>query len=348
MSTPENAPYLALAQEMMRRCYAEEEPSAIRQWAVEQLNRMAGVTGDENAVMLWEESFDYYDALLSKRELDAQIPADEKRVLDWKWESWNRYIDPLPPGFLAIVAAPDGMGKTIYSECLAEHWAKRKNRVAFVHYELNRSVMMDRRMARHARIDRRTLASGQLTPAQKAAVAEIRPLLLEWDGNITYVHAPGWTMERTIEQLRGLKAQELCDVVVVDYLEKAAASRRQLQLFGTNHYQREADNVEQLKSFAETTETPLLMVAQMNKEGKSTSAENIDRTGIRGAGEKTEKANVVILLHRDKEDGGYSKTVDVRIDKNTLGPLVSFQQHLEPEFFRVADLAPEVLPGIRR
>lgn len=148
-------------------------------------------------------------------------------------------------------------------------------------------------------------------------------------------------MEKTVQELRRLKAQGDCDVVVLDYLEKTAASRRQLQMFGTNPFQREADNVEQLKNFAESTETPALMLAQMSKAGKSTNFNNLDRTDMRGAGEKSEKANIVVLLHRDKESGDtgeYSPLVNVRVDKNTVGATGNFTQFMHPELFSVHDV----------
>lgn len=340
MSTPELQPYMALAQETMRRVYAEEDATMLNQWLSEQVARLGG-GNDDNAVMTWPESFDFYDELLAKREEDAKLPASERKTLDWAWSSWNHMIDPLEPGMLAVLSAGDGMGKTIYSECLAEHWARRKNRVVFVHYELNRALMMDRRAARHTSITRRELKSGNLNQEQKKLITEMRPRLLKWDGYITYVHTPGWSMERTVQELRRLKVEGSCDVVVLDYLEKTAASRRQLQMFGNQAYQREADNVEQLKNFAESTETPTLMLAQMSKAGKSSSFENVDRTGMRGAGEKSEKANIVVLLHREREDDGYSHKVDVRVDKNTVGATGDFAQWMEPELFRVHDLEME-------
>lgn len=337
MNTPELNQYMALMQEGMRRVYAEEAPDMLHQWLLDQLGKMRGSV-EGSAIMTWPESFDYYDELLAKREADALLPEDQRKIIDWKWDSWNQRIDPLEPGMVAVLSAGDGMGKTIYAESLAEHWARRKNKVVFLHYELNRAIVLDRRTARHTSIARRLLKSGRLTLEQKQIISQMRPHLLDWDGCITYVHTAGWTMERTIQELRRLKAEQQCDVVVLDYLEKNAASRRQLQMFGTNSYQREADNVEQLKNFAEDTETPALMLTQMSKAGKTSSADTIDRTGMRGAGEKSEKANVVVLLHREKIENGYSQKVDVIIDKNTMGPTGSFAQWMEPEFFRVQEV----------
>lgn len=334
---PEIAQYEALAKEILRRCMAEEDPGEIHKWLQETLARVGG--GDESAILTWPESFDLLDELLAHYERQATIPIGQRKALTWPWLSWEKLIDPLEGGMLGVVTAPDGQGKTIYAESLAEHWASHQNRVVFVHFELNRKLMMLRRTARHTGITVRELKSGLLSVEQKERVAAVRPRLLSWDGYITYLHTPGWAMERTVAELRRLQNEGQCDVVVLDYLEKANASRRQLQMFGSNLFQREADDVEQLKNFAETTEMPIIMVAQMSKEGKRASFDSVDRTGMRGAGEKSEKANLVVLLRRDRVEAGYSTEVNVLIDKNTMGGTGSFKQIMQPQYFRVGDPA---------
>jgi len=256
---PEIAQYEALGKEILRRCLADEDPADIHKWLVDTLSRIGG--GDEGAIMTWPQSFDLVDEMLAHYEKLANTPPEERKSLLWPWQSWNNLIDPLEEGMLGVITAPDGQGKTIYAESLSEYWAAHKNRVVFVHYELNRKLMMLRRTARHTNLTTRQLKSGRLSHAEKDLVTRIRPRLLAWDGYITYLHTPGWSMERTVAELRRLHSEGECDVVVLDYLEKAAASRRQLQMFGSNVYQREADNVEQLKNFAEITEVPVIMVA---------------------------------------------------------------------------------------
>lgn len=332
----ELASYEAMAKETLRRCMAEEEPEDIHKWMVDQLARIGG--GDNSALMTWPESFDLVDQMLEYYETVANTPAELRKALTWPWQSWNKLIDPLEEGMLGVITAPDGQGKTIYAESLAEYWAAHRNKVVFVHYELNRKLMMLRRTARHTSISVRQMKGGAMTRAEKQLVADMRPRLLSWDGYISYLHTPGWTMERTVAELRRLHAEGECDVVVLDYLEKASASARQLKMFGSNIYQREADNVEQLKNFAEITEIPTIMIAQMTKDAKGQNFDRIDRTGMRGAGEKSDKANLVILLKRERIGEGYSNEVDVLVDKNTMGATGTFKQIMQPEYFRVGDI----------
>ena len=336
---PEIAQYEMLAKEILRRCMADEEPDDLFKFVSEMLIRMGAA--DDDALLTWEESFDLLDKTIEDYEIQAGIPESERKVLTWPWQSWRNLIDPLEAGMLGVVTAPDGQGKTIIAESIAEHWARHKNKVIFVHYELNRKLMLMRRTARHASILVRDMKNGTLTTAQKSTIAEIRPRLMSWDGYISYLHTPGWTMEKTVSELRRLVAEQECDAVVLDYLEKAAASKRQLQMFGTNTYQREADNVEQLKNFSELTDVPVLMVAQMSKAGKAGKFADVDRTGMRGAGEKSDKANLVVMLRRERIEEGYSNEVNVLVDKNTMGGLGSFKQMMQPEYFRVGDIANE-------
>lgn len=353
-ATPDYQPYVSLAQEIMRRAYAEEDVVELNRWLALQASLLGGSHQQSNAVLTWEESFEYTTQLLEKLEKDALLPPDQRTALDWAWDSWNGMIDGFEPGMLCTLFAGDGMGKTIAAECLGEHWARRRKRVVFLHYELNRSLMMLRRLARHTGMTTKQL-KGVKTSIQKKFLSEVEPRLRQWDGCITYVHTPGWSMSQTVQQLVALKDEGKLDVVITDYIEKVATDRRQLQLFGNNSNQREADNVEQLKNFAESTETPVLMLAQATKEGKGKKdVEDMGRNDMRGAGEKSEKANIVIKLHRERvpegerdennpsewiiHPNGYGRQVTILVDKQTLGATGSFEQFMEPQYFRMHDV----------
>ena len=335
-NSPELEAYMVLGQELFRRIYADDSAEEIHNWLAVQMQKLGG--GEPGARLLWGDSFDLYDKIMQERTAQAALPESERRILTWPWPSWNNLLDPLDPGLLAVLSAADGGGKTLYAENLAEHWARCGQNVVFVHFELNRALMLDRRMSRQSGIPRRDLKAGALATGHGAQYQQANERLRSWPGSITYVHTPGWTMERAMGEVSALAAEGICDVFIVDYLEKAAPSGRQLKAYGNNVFAREADHVEIVKRTAEVTARPALLLAQLSKLGKRQTFGNLDRTAIRGAGEKTERANIVILLHRETSD---SQIVRGRVDKNTMGRCGTFEQFMEGARFLVTDIQPD-------
>ena len=64
--------YEIFAKEILKRVMAEEEPADLHEWMRSKLAHIGG--GDETAGLDWVESFDWYDALLAKREALALLP----------------------------------------------------------------------------------------------------------------------------------------------------------------------------------------------------------------------------------------------------------------------------------
>ena len=343
--------YIVMAGELARQAYSGSDPDVLFAWLHEQLAAINLGKKTDDAILLWQESFDLYEQMLAERKRQALLPPQEKEDWSWPWATWNHRIDPLDPGMLATLAGADGAGKSSYAECIAEWWARRGHRVVYVHFELNRQLMLDRRASRNSDLERRVLRSGKLTDEQRNWLDAVHQNMQTWEGNITYLHTPGWSMEQAIRELVRLKESGLCDAVVLDYLEKAEMSANQRRRFREDDSRREANDVEQLKTFAEQTESRVLMLAQLNKAGKQMEGKTLTRMGIRGAGEKTEKANLVVLLHREiapegekdgqgnvvVEPGGYSRKVKVIVNKQTMLGTGSFEQYFRGETFRVGD-----------
>lgn len=323
-----------LARELDQWVESQVAPEEIYDWLKMKIEKIAPPE-NAGAIMDWKTSFDLYDAEIARRVALSLLPESERRQFDWPWSSWNSLIDPIEAGILVLLAGPDGSGKTTYAECIAEYWAKRGQKVVFVHFELSKIIMLDRRAARHTAIARRQLKlAGDLTPKDLADIERHKVELLRWAGEVTYLHTPGKSMELVIRELTALKAAGQCDVAIIDYLEKASPSAAQLKAFGSNYFQREANDVELVKTFSEGQGVPVLMLSQFNKSGKQSSFGDLDKGAVRGAGEKTEKANVVILLQPDKVDG---RIINVKLDKNTLGPHGTFSQWFNGPKFQVHD-----------
>lgn len=328
-----------MVMEFLQLTYVDMPDVELKQHMMNRLSGGGKTDVGETGGLDWHPSWLFHVEQMAQRARRVSSPDDYVR-LDWPWQTWNDIIEPMEPGLLAVLAGGDGMGKTIFAECVAEHWAFNGAQIVFVHFELNHWIMTTRRAVRHTGIPYRAFATGDLTDDQMEHYELVRGRIERIDGNIVYQHAPGWSIEKLIDVLLHYKSTYGIDGLVIDYLEKAGASDRQLRMFGPNVFQREADNVEQIKTFAEASATPTLLLAQLSKQGKTTNAAQLDRTAIRGAGEKTEKANIVILLNRERmADGLYSPDVTVRVDKNTVGRTGVFKQGIQGPRFDVVEIA---------
>lgn len=273
---------------------------------------------------------------------------------DWPWASWNNIIRPLQPGFVGVIGAADGVGKTTYLEMISEHWAKQGLQVVYVHLEDHLSYKMDRRLARHARIAIERLQDGTLDEEEGERIREARQYIDTFRGNIHYLDAAGESMSSILAELEVKVTEGVLDALIIDYIDKCAPSRGQVSLFASNVWERQANDMEQLKVFVSKHSKVALTATQGNKtlygEGQQT------RKGIAGSIQKSQKAQLVILLQRElmgengKLDkagnmiagpGEYSPEVKVRVDKQNIGRTGQFKQVLKGQYFTVRDIQSE-------
>lgn len=291
-----------------------------------------------------------YDALMMER-IRAQQKG-EAVIFDWPWKSWNKatggIVRPLRPGLAGVIAAPDGVGKSSALEMVAEHWATKAN-VVFVHLENDIEYTLDRRMCRHSRLPMDVIEDGTYAPDQHKRAQTAARQMENFAPRLHYFDAAGKTMPEIIAELQVRRAEGVCDAVVMDYLNKVRPTRAQSKLFGDDGFSRQADNMEQFKTFAQTHKVPVLTAVQMNKEGQMAGRQT--RRNIRGSGEISEKSQLVIVMTREilecsQKDlrgniiaaaGEYSPVMKIRIDKQNRGKTGEFEQLYNGACFEIRD-----------
>jgi len=275
----------------------------------------------------------------------------ESLRFDWPWPSWNRVVRPLLPGMVGTLAAPDGMGKSMYLEMVAEHWAYKGSQVVLVHLEDSLDYKLNRRISRHARVPIEFLEDGTLSEVNRERIRDAEHRISAWCRNLHYFHAPGQSMVDILRELEARVGEGVCDAVVFDYLDKCRPDRRQATLYGTNVWERQADDMEQLKTFAERHELPVLVATQGNKTMQQERV--VTRATIQGSGQKSQKSQLVVLIWRElvssdglyssdgtklADPGEYSPVVHVRVDKQNRGRTGTFQQFMVGRYFSIVDM----------
>lgn len=287
---------------------------------------------------------------------------DTLRRFDWpvQWKKWNEWVRPLRAGIVGVLAAPDGVGKSTYLEWVAEHWAQRGNKTVLVHLEDDHDYKLDRRKSRWSGVPLDAIEDCTTNEAQDRAIREGETRVSEWADNLHYTHMPSASMSDILTELQKLIDEKECDCVVLDYIDKCEADRRQLQLYGSNQYLREGDDMNRFKNFCEKNKIPGFTATQGNKSMQDQGKVQT-RQGIDGSGKKSQRAQLVIIVTRPivgpgglidngvkiAEEGDYSPVTTVRIDKQNRGATKTFHQIFigdcyrisdPPEGFRVSDL----------
>ena len=271
----------------------------------------------------------------------------------WPWSSWNFHVRPLRPGMLGLVAAADGVGKSTYLEMIAEHWALGGMHVVYVHLEDALDYKLDRRLARWARVPLQALEDGTTTAEQQAAAEAAQSKIDRSLNTLHYFDAAGMSAGEIVTELKARVQEGVCQAVVLDYLDKMQPSRAQAKLYGDQIWERQSNDVELLKTFAERHALPVMTASQGNKGMQQTTGTRT-RRDIQGSGAKTQKAQMVAILTREivgkeglkdetgralADPGEYSPFIDLRIDKQNRGKQgVTIRQFLIGQYFDIRDV----------
>lgn len=320
------------------------DPDELFAGAQERIQHLQPLQRASQFVYGWD-TINAHDAML--RDRMRQFAAGEMLVFDWPWQSWNRYVRPMRSGILGVVAAPDGMGKSTMLEMVAEHWARKRAHVVFVHLENDFDYTMNRRLCRWSHVPIAAIEDGNLTPLHQDAIRDAYQRM-ELD-TLHYLNAAGWTMAELVSELSIRNSEGVCDAVVLDYLNKVRPSREQAKIFAGRPYERQADDAELLKSWAVKHKVPAFTAVQMNKDGQQHGRQT--RGNIRGSGEVSEKSQLVVVLTREildndlvfngdtiAEKGEYSPYMTVRVDKQNRGRTAEWQMFYVGKHFEARDV----------
>lgn len=308
------------------------------------------------APKLAESSFVYgWDTLRVHRDILRERERERKEGtisrFDWPWRTWRDRVRPLLPGMVGILAAPDGQGKSMYLEQVAEHWASNGHHVVLVHLEDALDYKLNRRLARHALVELDKIEDATWDESERQRIDDANDRMELWADHLHYYHAAGKSMATIVRELEARVAEGVCQAVVFDYLDKVQPTRGQANVYGENTWERQANDMEQLKTFAENNRLPVFTATQGNKAMQDSGRQT--RRNIQGTGQKSQKAQLVLILTRQQvgdeglrdkngkvlaEPGEYSPVAKLVIDKQNRGKTGEFSQYILGQFFTVRDI----------
>ena len=254
--------------------------------------------------------------------IDARM--DHKHAyggLETGFDDYDQLTGGLQKSELIILAARPSMGKTALAMNIAEHVTlKVRVPVLFISLEMSALELGDRLLCSVAEVNGHRLRNGTVTSeerrklVQSAAEVSQAPLFID--------DSPSRTLTEIAANARRLKRREGLGLVVIDYLQLIEPDNprdpRQEQV---------AKIARRLKGLARELDTPVLCLAQLNRQVEATRDNKPQLSHLRESGAIEQDADVVMFVHREEyfqnneEDREqYRGEADLLIRKQRNGP----------------------------
>ncbi|MFT7328240.1 MAG: replicative DNA helicase [Crocinitomicaceae bacterium] len=230
-------------------------------------------------------------------------------------------LDKILSGFqdsdLIILAARPSTGKTALSLDIARKAAVHHNiPVGFFSLEMSADQLTDRMLSAEAQVDAWRMRTGKgLTDDDFGRISIAMETLSK--APIYIDDKPGNSINQMRSTARKLKAEHGLGLIVVDYLQLMTTSK---------NYDSMVNQVTEisrsLKSLARELEVPVIALSQLSRAVESRGGKP-RLSDLRDSGSIEQDADVVMFLHKDRnEDGvGKSQTTDILIEKHRNGAI---------------------------
>lgn len=246
---------------------------------------------DEDSRLIKEvlpEAYDYLEKL-SKKD-------PEMMGMRTGFSGLDELITGMKPGEMFVLAARPSIGKTTLAMNLLRNISMlNKAPVAFFSLEMDARQVTTRLICSEAKIDIRKIRDGNLSQSQWRSVVDACGLL--GDLEIYIEDTPGLTSTEVRRKTRRLHQQHGLKCIAIDYLQLM----RTPDGLGKNssREQEVARMSNDIKSLAMELKIPIIILAQLNRAAEATGQPKI--SNLRESGAIEQDADVVALLHRDRE-----------------------------------------------
>jgi replicative DNA helicase len=222
----------------------------------------------------------------------------------------NDLIDGFHNGRLYLLAARTGIGKTAVSLNLA--WGLRERaKVCFYSLEMTEKEILGRLASLETQTPHSQIKQ-PATPATNEALARKFLPALEKSGLEIISPKQGLTMAELRADTLKKKAEGKLEVLVIDQFDKIKATGR---LASASEYEVMTKHSTQLKQLALELEVPLVLLAQINRDG----SEAPSLKHLKGSGQLEQDADLVFLLDRKGDPSEPEVELSFNVAKNRHG-----------------------------
>ena len=238
-------------------------------------------------------------------------------------------------GDYVVIGARPSVGKTAIALNIA-HEISKKHKTIFFSFETSKEKLAARYFANvlntdFGKIKNRTLSDeekGNLLPAFAGVASNM----------IYFEEASGWTANEVCASA----LREKAEVIFVDYLGLVSGE-------GKSDYERVSAISKYFHIFAQKHKVLVVLLSQLNREGAS--KDKPDLVNLRDSGQIEQDADVIMLLHKPKEDDSMRELIVAKNKEGEVGSVPLDFDGSHQRFFeskRSSDIFKEIKQASRK
>lgn len=246
----------------------------------------------------------------------------------------DELLGGLHPGDLIVVAGRPSMGKTTFSQNVAENVSAAGRAVFFASLEMPAEAIAERALARYGRVDTKALRAGKLDQLAHdgltVAVGKLRDSRLIIQDDPSKISSAA---RLRIEAIRARHKLGGIDLILIDYLQLMSSD-------GQTRNDELGKLTRGLKLLAKELSVPVILLSQLSRKCVERPDKRPQMSDLRESGAIEQDADVILGLYRDEvynPDSPFLGLAEVLVRKNRMGPLGTVFLRFEGEYSRFSD-----------
>lgn len=244
------------------------------------------------------------------------------------FKSLDNKLSGLQRSDLIILAARPSVGKTALALDIARQSAlKHGSKVLIFSLEMSSSQLVDRMLAAESKVDAWRLRTGKIQSDDD--FSKLRDALGRLSSaNISIDDKAGNSILNMRSVGRRLKRESGLDLIIVDYLQLMMPSGRFKN--SDNMVQQITEISRSLKILARELDVPVLALSQLSRAVEQRGGKP-RLSDLRDSGSIEQDADVVMFIHRERDEVGRDNNAEILIEKHRNGPVGKVRLMFDPK-----------------
>ncbi len=202
----------------------------------------------------------------------------------------------LKPSEFIVIGARPSIGKTAFALSIAQNMAVKKNyKVGFFSLEMSADSLTERLLAAESRTDFVRIRNATLTMRDLNSIMDASGKL--YDKVFKIQDTPNMKLSELRSQARRMKREDNIDIIFIDYIGLIDPEANSAQV---PRHEQIALVSRSLKALARELKIPVVCLSQVGRQSEGKAPTLAD---LRESGAIEQDADIVILLHRDRNEG---------------------------------------------